>query len=163
MMGWNDEVSLRQLQILLVGLQTSSTGFAISLAVSSNVAIGTTVLALSLRAICSNMAWFTTSAAGSGGTILRIVVSRSVSDFSRAMVKITLLDTYCWQWRHVTSVTSLLLLMRSLKTHKQLTWLLRTVSGYVTFRVTSLALNIVDVSLCLRVYADVRLVAHPRE
>src|SRR2546423_551937 len=72
---------------LLVGSQTLSTRFAISLAESSDVAVNTTVLALNLRAIRSNMAWLTTSAADSGGTVLGIVVSRSVSEVSRWMIE----------------------------------------------------------------------------
>ena len=144
---------------LLVGSQTLST---ISLAESSDVAIYTTVLALNLRAIRSNMAWLTTSAADSGGTVLGIVVSRSVSEVSRWM-KVTLVDTYCWQWRQVTSVTPLLWLTRVLTRHKQLTWLLRTISDYVTLRMTSLAFDVVDVPLCLRIYADIGFVAHPRD
>jgi len=72
---------------LLVGSQTLSTRFAISFAESSDVAIDTTVLALNLWAIRSNMAWLTTSAADSGGTVLGIVVSRSVPEVSRWMVE----------------------------------------------------------------------------
>jgi hypothetical protein len=72
---------------LLVGSQTLSTRFATSLAESSDVAINTTVLTLNLRAIRSNMAWLTTSAADSGGTVLGIVVSRSIPEVSRWMVE----------------------------------------------------------------------------
>jgi len=46
---------------------------------------------------------------------------------------------------------------------KQLTWLLRTISDYVTLRMTSLAFDVADVLLCLRIYADIGFVAHPRD
>lgn len=161
-MGWDDEVSKDSFRYLLVGSQTLSTRLAISLAELSDVAINTTVLALNLRAIRSNMAWLTTSAADSGGTVLGIVVSRSVSEVSRLMIENDS-GTYCWQWRQVTSITSLLWLTRGLTRQKQLTWLLRTISDYVTLRMTPLAFDVVDVPPCLRIYADVGFVAHPRD